>query len=231
MTDPDAPDPRARARSRSGAAVRIALRLVVLVALVWAVHLLLVWANAQAQSGHIGMRRGVLVGLLLVYALLVAVPFVPGVEIGLTLMAIEGPWIAPWVYGATVAGLVLAYLAGEAMPLEPLRRALADLRLNRAAALLDRVHPLDKAQRLAVLQARAPRWARPLVSRFRYGLIALLINLPGSAVLGGGGGILFVAGFSRLFLRLPMVATILLAVAPVPFLVWALGLELSALWR
>lgn len=226
------PDPNApRPPSRAGVAARIALRLAVLVALVWAVHLLLVWANAQAQSGHVGMRRGVLIGLLLAYALLIAVPFVPGVEIGLTLLAIEGPWIAPWVYGATVLGLSLAYLAGEAMPLEPLRRTLADLRLRRAAALLDRVHPLDKAQRLALLHARSPLWLRPFVSRFRYVLIAVLINVPGNAVLGGGGGILFIAGLSRLFLRLPMLLTILLAVAPVPVLVWGLGLELRSLWR
>ena len=35
--------------------------------------------------------------------------------------------------------------------------------------------------------------------RHRYLLFALLINMPGNSVLGGGGGIALVSGFARLY--------------------------------
>jgi hypothetical protein len=59
--------------------------------------------------------------------------------------------------------------------------------------------------------------------RFRYVALALLINLPGSSLIGGGGGILLLAGLSGLFLPKATFLTLALAVAPVPLLVWLIG--------
>ncbi|MGB3315212.1 MAG: hypothetical protein WBB85_12430, partial [Albidovulum sp.] len=56
-----------------------------------------------------------------------------------------------------------------------------------------------------------------------YVLLALLINLPGNSLLGGGGGILLLAGMSRLFSPLATLATVAIAVAPVPILVYLMG--------
>jgi hypothetical protein len=193
-------------------------------------HALLKWANAEAELGAGKLRAGMLVLFLLVYALLIAVPFVPGVEVGLTLMAMEGPWIAPWIYCATVVGLSLAFVAGENVSYRRLHGILADLHMRRACLLIERVQPLDKADRLALLRNRAPKWARPFVSRFRYVVMALLINLPGNSILGGGGGLMFVAGFSRLFHAMPMIGVILLAVAPVPAAVWMFQLDIRTLF-
>lgn len=164
--------------------------------------------------------------LLVVYAVLIAIPFVPGVEIGLSLLVMEGAWIAPFIYLSTFAGLMLAYAAGELFPYPRLHRALHDLRLHKACRLLEAFHPLPRDQRLAVLRDRAPRWLRPFVSRYRYVLLAALVNLPGNAILGGGGGILFVAGFSRLFTPMGAAITLALAVMPVPLAVWLFGINL-----
>lgn len=214
----------------SGALRRTLLRLAAVLALVFLLHQLLNWASSEAELGAGKLQIWMLALFLLTYAVLIAVPFVPGVEVGLTLMVMEGPWIAPWIYAATVFGLTLAYAVGEVLPYPRLHRILADLRLRRACNLIDRLHPLGKAERLALLEQRAPGWAKPLLTRFRYVLMAILINLPGSTLIGGGGGLMFLAGFSRMFHTLPMIVTIMLAVAPVPLLFWAFGLNLSTWW-
>ena len=48
----------------------------------------------------------------------------------------------------------------------------------------------------------------------------------GVTVLGGGGGILFVAGFSRLFTPMAVGVTMVLAVLPIPLTVWLFGINL-----
>jgi len=53
-----------------------------------------------------------------------------------------------------------------------------------------------------------------------------LINVPGNAFIGGGGGILFLAGFSTMFRPAAMALTIALAVTPVPLVIWALGIDI-----
>lgn len=213
-----------------GAVLRSALRITAAVVLALAFHQLLTWASAEAEQGAGRLDLWMLALFLLVYALLIAVPFVPGVEVGLTLMAIEGPWIALWIHAATVVGLSAAYAFGEGFSYPRLRRILADLHLTRASLLIERLQPLARDDRLALLQSRAPGWARPFVSRFRYALIAVLINLPGNTVIGGGGGLMFLAGFSRLFHAPAMVLTIVIAVAPVPFAVWFFGLDVRSLF-
>lgn len=225
MTEPTEP------KAPPGALRRTLLRLAALVLIVLLLHQLLNWANAEAAQGAGRMRVSMVVLFLLIYALLLATPFVPGVEAGLTLMAMEGLWIAPWVYLSTVAGLVLAFGLGEGLSYPRLHRILADLGLSRACRLLERLQPLTKAQRLQLLEQRAPGWARPLVTHYRYVVIALLINLPGNSVIGGGGGLMFLAGFSRLFRTGPMILTILVAVSPVPLALWAFGIDISAWLR
>lgn len=209
----------------SGAWRRNLLRVILIVVLVWALHLMLGWAKDLAEMDRGGLRLSMLVAFLLVYSVLIAVPFVPGVEVGLSLMAMEGPWIAPWIYLATVSGLGAAFAVGEWLPYARLRRFLADLGLRRAGRFVDRIQALDRRERLSMLQDRVPRWARPVVSRYRYVLLALLINLPGNAVLGGGGGLLFMAGFSRLCHPIATAVTVTLAVAPVPLAFWAFGFD------
>jgi hypothetical protein len=203
-------------------------RLCAILLIAYGIHLLMGWVTGLALFEDDRLRVGMLIAFLLAYALLISVPFVPGVEIGLSLMVMEGPWIAPLIYGSTVAGLSLAYAVGEWVPYARLHRVFDDLRLKKACHLLETVQPLSRTERLEALRARAPGWLRPLATRYRYVLLGLLVNLPGNAVLGGGGGILFTAGLSRLFLPMQTVVTILVAVAPVPLAVWVFDIDLGA---
>lgn len=175
------------------------------------------------KSAPDNIANTALIGFLLLYALLIALPFVPGVELGASLLAMYGAEMALPVWGATVFGLTLAYLTGRHLPYPLLCRMLSDLRLTGVAFWLERIEKLPRAERLDRMQARLPRWLARITARFRHVTLALLINLPGNAVIGGGGGIALAAGLSRLFALHWMVLTLCIATAPVPLLVWVWG--------
>lgn len=203
---------------------RLAIKLAIVVAAVVAIHLVMEWATARAEAVGMGsLMIGVLAVLLLAYALLIAVPFMPGIEIGISLLMLKGAQIAPLVYLATILGLLLAYAAGRFTPYRWLHDVLADLRLKRACDMVDSLEPMSRDERLHHLTDRAPTWLRPIVGTGRYVLLGVLLNVPGNAVIGGGGGIAFIAGFSRLFRPGLTVLVIVVAVLPVPLAVWFLG--------
>ena len=54
--------------------------------------------------------------------------------------------------------------------------------------------------------------------RNRYVVLALLFNMPGNSVLGGGGGIAFIAGLSGRYRFWAYLLSVLIAVAPFPLL-------------
>ena len=160
-----------------------------------------------------------------IYAVMLAIPFVPGVEIGLALMAVLGPQVALLVYLCTLAGLLLSYLLGRLVPMKTLARMAHDCRLERTSRLLSEISPLPKQQRIALLIDRAPKRFVPLLLRYRYLALALALNVPGNYLIGGGGGIALFAGVSRLYSLPGFVTTIMLAVAPVPLAVTFFGIE------
>lgn len=210
-----------------GPAFRIVMRLLVIVLLVWLTHLALSWTMAKIDDleNASRVRIGVLGLLLLIYILLMAVPFVPGVEIGISLMVLEGGAVAPFVYVATVVGLLLAFLVGRHVDCVVFKRVMTDLHLTRISDLIEVIAPLDGLQRLQLLHDRLPSWMPPAVIRYRYFVMAILLNLPGNAIIGGGGGLALVAGFSRLYAVKATVLTLALAVSPVPIMVYFLDIH------
>lgn len=205
---------------------RLLLRIAVVVLAVFAVHLLLEWIMMKTDGSEGNLMIGLLALVLLAYALLIAVPFVPGVEIGISLMILRGAEVAPFVYLATVIGLLIAFAAGRFLPYDSLHRTFADLRMARVCALLEEIKPLSRARRLALLRQKLPAWASKLTVDGRYLVLALLINLPGNSLIGGGGGISLLAGLSRLFGFPATLLTFAIAVAPVPLGVWLFGLDI-----
>src|SRR6056297_4181313 len=122
---------------------RTLVRLALIAGLAAVLHRVFVWAEGWIMQSEYGWAMpGLLVAVLLIYALLIAIPFVPGVEIGLSVLAAGGPATAPLVWLATTAGLTLAYVAGCLVPLGWLRRMLTDLQLVRAAHLVARFEAL-----------------------------------------------------------------------------------------
>ena len=212
--------------------IPIALRLALVLAFAWGVHLLADWAMLESTSMAADRTFNLwLLGLLLlIYALLIAIPFVPGVELGLSLLVLQGASAAPWVWLATVIGLTLAYAAGALVPPQRIAAGLRDIGLKRAGGLVDAVTPLSGADRIAMLCARLPDWIAPIALRYRYLLLAVLINVPGNALIGGGGGIGLIAGLSGIYKPGRVLATFALAVSPVPLLFWFYGTPVLSLF-
>ncbi|MBB5514977.1 hypothetical protein FHS89_000983 [Rubricella aquisinus] len=165
----------------------------------------------------------VLLGLVvLIYMVLIALPFVPGAELGLMLLALFGATLALPLYLATVVALTGAFVMG--------RMAAPRLRTGRRAG------PEGATRAPATfppaMDAHHAPWLKRLV-RYRAVALILLINMPGNTVLGGGGGISFMAGLTR-HVSLPgFMACVAVAVAPVPLMVMALPLlgdTAVALW-
>ena len=164
------------------------------------------------------VHRAIMIAMV-VYILLMALPFVPGVEIGLALMMMFGASIVPLVYLATVVALVLGFIFGRLVRQQTIVDLLGLLRLNRLRGALVQLEPLDAEDRLRfLLQHADSRWL-PFLLRHRFAAVIVALNIPGNAVIGGGGGISFVAGFSRLFSLPAYAATVALAVAPFPIMV------------
>ncbi len=204
--------------------LRIALRLAAILAAAYLVLELMDWVTAQATAtGNGKLMIGMFAILLVAYAVLIAIPFMPGIEIGISLLLLKGARIAPLVYLATALGLLLAFSAGRLLPHKWLHNVLADLHLKRACQLVDRLAPMTREDRLAHLTARAPNWLKPLAGPWRYLCLALLINSPGNMIIGGAGGIALTAGFSRLFSPGLTALTFAVAVLPVPLMVWLTG--------
>ncbi len=217
------------AQARAVAALRTILRLAAIIGFAVLVNLGLNrlqirFDEIDTPSAQLALT-GILVLSLLLYAILMAIPFVPGVEIGLSLLMMQGPRIAPFVFIATFTGLTLAFLVGRYMPYRLLNGFFRDLGLKSANRLLDRLQPLDQQDRLLLLQENLPRWLGRRLIRYRYLTVAAALNIPGNAFIGGGGGIALLAGLSGMFGTGAILICFALAVSPVPILVYFFGMD------
>ncbi|WP_299627780.1 hypothetical protein [uncultured Tateyamaria sp.] len=143
--------------------------------------------------------------VLLVYVILLAIPFVPSAEIGVAVMLALGSSMAIPVYAATILGLTIAFEIG---------RLGHRYRLGDAGG-----KGLQTSDVLTILQERFRE--RPVlrrILRFRGLAVIVMINMPGNTVLGGGGGIAMVLGYSRTLTFRGFFACAAVAVAPVPAL-------------
>lgn len=172
----------------------------------------------QFWPRHIGMALTLLTVSVVAYVLLLAIPFLPGVEIGLMVMVLLGRPGIVIVYLATVLALTLGFLLGRLLSPRILVRALEWFHLDRARDLVVALMPLDPEERLRFLLQSVPSRIVPFLLRHRYFVIAVLFNLPGNALIGGGGGIGLVAGMSRLFSYPKYLFAVCLAISPVPIL-------------
>ncbi len=160
------------------------------------------------------------------YTLLIAVPFVPGVEIGLALISMLGPAIVFLVYLCTLTGLSVSFVVGRFLPLNGLINLLDDLHLHKSSHLLRTIEPMNRQDRLKFLASKAPNRYIPFLIGRRYLALAVVVNLPGNIVIGGGGGIALMAGASRLYSLPGFIATIALAVSPVPLAIIVFGQQI-----
>lgn len=167
-------------------------------------------------------RHVVMAGVVL-YTALMAMPFVPGIEISLALLAAFGPDVAMVLYAATVVALTVSYLIGRLLPVRLIAMLFGVLGLHRAEDLVLRLKPMSRKQRLETLISHAPKRIVPTLLKHRYIAVAVVLNVPGNAIIGGGGGIALLAGISGLFTFPRYLAVVSLAVLPVPLAILLMG--------
>jgi len=216
----------------SAALLRTVARLGFIVVAVYITHQLMSWVMSEAEAAKSGpLMIGLVLVVLCAYIVLISIPFVPGIEIALSLMIIRGPEVVIWVYVATVLGLFLAFLAGQYLSYGYLHSIFRDMRMKRACDLLDTIQPLSRNERLSLLKSKIPSPLRPFLIEGRYAIIGIVLNIPGNALIGGGGGIMLVAGLSRVFSTCWLLVTLLCAVAPIPIAILVFGIDPLALLR
>jgi hypothetical protein len=199
-------------------AAKIALFLGILIFLNYLVGWLAIFVAFEMWPRHIDMAFFLLFTSIGLYILLLAIPFLPGIEVGLIIMAMVGIKGIVLVYLCTVLSLSLSFLLGRLLPPRYLARALGWFHLNRARDLVTSLEPLETEERLRFLLRSAPSRIVPFLLRQRYLIIGFLFNIPGNALIGGGGGIGLIAGMSRLFPFSKYLLLICLAITPGPIL-------------
>ena len=146
---------------------------------------------------NLSMASLLLVGFS--YSILLAIPFVPAIEIGILLMVLFGKSGILAAYLATIVGLNLSYWVGRFLSRGALPNWLIQAQMK-------------TSQILQKLDGKANYYPE-------VGLI-LLFNLPSNSLIGGGGGIAMVAGVTKMISPLGFFATQALACAPLPLLLW-----------
>lgn len=208
-----------------GVILRVCILIGVIALATWGVHLICDALDLQVRpDNEQQVHKAIMVGIV-AYIGLLAMPFVPGAEIGIALLAAFGAAIAPLIYVCTVVAMMLAFTIGRFMPISTIERLFRVLRMVRAADLVTRAAPLSKDDRLSMLLEGQSKRTVSIAVRYRYVAMALAVNMPGNSIIGGGGGIMIVAGLSRIFTSLATFLTIMIAVSPVPFAVLFLGLR------
>lgn len=162
--------------------------------------------------------------LIVIYALMVAIPFVPGVTLGVAIMVLFGAKVAFWVWGASVVGMLLAFTVGRSVPPARIAPLLRRLRMEDRIPFLDPDTPMTDRQRLAGLLG-SRLWVRRLI-RWRYLAVSLVAVAPGNVLLGGAGGIALLAGLSKSFRLVPFVLAAALPMLPFYYAVWSSGLDI-----
>ena len=189
----------------------------------WIADLFVEQFSLHLRNRNEPMLHRAIMTATVIYVVLMATPFMPAVEIGFSMLMIFGPKIAFLVYVSTVVALTLAYLIGRFLPIAHVAKVFRLLGLTRAERFLERLASLSAKERAEALARGSPSRLLPLAIRHRFLTLAVLLNLPGNAVIGGGGGIAMLAGMTRLFPLPTFLLTVAIAVAPVPVIVFCTG--------
>jgi len=155
---------------------------------------------------------------ILIYILWMAMPFMPGIELGISLMAMLGAKGVIVVYLCTLMSLSLSFVIGRLIPIKAFSSLLGWLHLRRAQGLTRQLESLNSREKIEFLLKNVPSRILPHVLKHRYLLIAVSLNLPGNALIGGGGGISMIAGTSGLYSFPKYIILISIAITPIPIL-------------
>ena len=201
--------------------------IIVVFGAIWGMDRLFDWTEAQGP----GMALPVKLAVLAANAMMVATPFLPALQISMAFMILQGPEQVWWIFAASAAGFFFPFMLGTLISGRHLAKIFHDVGLEKTAQLIHRVDTLDRSERLSLIMELAPPKLKPILTRWRYVAIAVSLNTPGNVIIGGAGGILMVAGLSRLFHPAAILFTIVLCLLPVPIGVQVFGIDVLDWFR
>ena len=202
--------------SRSARYSKLFLLIVVVVLLNsgggWLAHQI----NFQLYPRHEPVLHMIILGSFGLYILLMTLPFMPGIEVGLALMLFLGSKGVLLVYICTLIALSLSFLIGRKIPLQVFAKLLDWLYLKKTRDLVLNMETLSLNERVTFLHKKVPAKIAPYLLKHRYLTIAVLLNLPGNAVIGGGGGIGLMAGMSGIITYPRYLLLVAVAISLIP---------------
>lgn len=204
-----------------GPDMRVLVRVSVLAGIVLALGAAGGWLAAELETlsrPPVEAPGAVWIGLAILYVVVLALPFVPGIELGLGIMLLLGARGVLLVYLCTQVALALGFVIGRLVPVSSLAKAIRLLKLERAQSMSDQLEAQRADLLILDLARRAPsHWVGRALAH-RYLALAAALNLPGNVALGGAGGVALLAGASGLF-SLPRYCLLMaVATSPVPLL-------------
>jgi hypothetical protein len=202
-------------------------RLAVLACALTALSLAGSWIGGQFRfridPEYAGMIDAMIIAMVVAYVFAMATPFIPGIEIGLALMLVLGSEGILLVYLATQLALAMSFLLGRAVPTHFVIALFRRLRLERARRLVEEINAAPLAKRTDVLAASVPTGGFGFLARHPFLALALILNVPGNALIGGAGGIGMIAGMSRAYPFPRYLLLVATATTPVPVFLLATG--------
>ena len=174
------------------------------------------WLANQVNMQILLNREAMILLAVIAYTLLMVIPFTPAIEVGIGLMVFMGSTGAVVAYVCTLIALSISFFIGRVVPPRVICRLFRWLHLIKASELIAELEPLRHQERLELLHAKAPSRLTPFLLRHRYLAIAVALNLPGNALIGGGGGIGLITGMSKIVRYRTYIAVLALAIAPLP---------------
>ena len=209
--------------------LQVFLKIIYLILLIIAANYAASWVTGvlkmELRPSNEALVHKTIIISAIIYTFLLAIPFVPGAEIGLALIGMFGPKIVFLVYVCTLAGLLTSFIVGRLISLKALIKLFEDLHFSKPSQLLKKFELLEMEERLRFIVSESPNRLVPYFLRHRYLALAILVNIPGNIIIGGGGGIALMAGISRVYSLTGFLATLAIGVSPVPIAVLIFGTE------
>ncbi len=154
-----------------------------------------------------------------IYIILLSLPFIPGVELGLLLMCLIGKEGIFFVYLCTIIGLHVSFAMGRFLPEAWISSWVKSLGV--ASSCSTNLNWMKSMLNHSPLGNRFNHKLGKHLTKYRYFALALLFNLPGNFIFGGGGGIALISGMNRRFVSWKgFFCTVSIATAPVPALAY-----------
>lgn len=156
--------------------------------------------------------------LFLAYVVCMILPFMPAIELGLILLMMLDIKGIIFLYSLTIIALSISFWLGRLVPIRWLLGLFDFLHFDRASKLFNEMSQSDDKKRLDILIYNAPKRIIPVMLKHRYWVVAIALNMPGNALIGGGGGIGMISGMSRILNYPSYFLTVLIAVIPLPLI-------------